>query len=161
MNEDGDEEEDTEGDTLADGAHDDGVVGQNTPTHSNIHTSLGADGQQIPFSCAGGGSKRLHTRETTVTRCSDIDPLLLQLCIIRERAHPSIPGAHKHTLCFTSHIHILNAHMHAFIDNALVQFESNHFSYFAFDGATGTLRWKHEAGDFENTPEVMFVCLCV
>lgn len=24
----------------------------------------------------------------------------------------------------------------------------SHFSYFAFDGRTGALRWKHEAGDF-------------
>eukprot|EP00002_Diphylleia_rotans_P007067 TRINITY_DN1652_c0_g2_i7.p1 TRINITY_DN1652_c0_g2~~TRINITY_DN1652_c0_g2_i7.p1 ORF type:complete len:678 (+),score=112.13 TRINITY_DN1652_c0_g2_i7:42-2075(+) len=26
--------------------------------------------------------------------------------------------------------------------------EERHFSYFAFDGKTGKLRWKHEAGDF-------------
>ena len=28
--------------------------------------------------------------------------------------------------------------------------ESSHYSYYAFDGATGALRWKHESKDFHN-----------
>eukprot|EP00012_Vannella_robusta_P008163 CAMPEP_0206192598 /NCGR_PEP_ID=MMETSP0166-20121206/6056_1 /ASSEMBLY_ACC=CAM_ASM_000260 /TAXON_ID=95228 /ORGANISM="Vannella robusta, Strain DIVA3 518/3/11/1/6" /LENGTH=821 /DNA_ID=CAMNT_0053609129 /DNA_START=92 /DNA_END=2558 /DNA_ORIENTATION=- len=28
--------------------------------------------------------------------------------------------------------------------------EQNHFSYYAFEGHSGTLRWKHEPGDFED-----------
>ncbi len=36
--------------------------------------------------------------------------------------------------------------------------ESNtHYSYFAFDGATGTLRWKHESEDFKvKSDETLF-----
>ena len=34
-------------------------------------------------------------------------------------------------------------------DDAAKRKELAHFSYFAFDGATGDRRWQHVSGDFE------------